>query len=117
MNYFSEKERCCRCGCGMDIDPKLLKILNKAREIYGKPISLTSGARCLSHNEKIGASKTSSHTLGLATDIRTPDSGIRFELKAIFLSLGITRIGTNYKANFIHIDIDKDKAQNVDFGY
>jgi hypothetical protein len=69
MNYFSIKERSCRCGCGLDLTPDFLILLNKIREEYGKPINLTCGARCPKHNAKVGGAKKSSHLEGRAVDI------------------------------------------------
>jgi hypothetical protein len=72
--YFSPRETSCRCGCGLDIEPKFLVLLNKIREDYGKPISLTSAKRCQTHNDKIGGAKKSAHIKGLAADlVRTLD--------------------------------------------
>ena len=69
MTYFTEKELGCRCGCGLQPKIVTVNILNKIREDYGKPINITSGARCSTYNQKIGGAKASEHTKGNAIDL------------------------------------------------
>lgn len=49
----------------------LMNDLDKVREIYGKPIIVTSGYRPPILNAKVGGSPTSSHKYGLAADIKS----------------------------------------------
>ena len=44
-------------------------VLDKLREIYGKPITVNSGYRCPELNKAVGGSKTSDHVKGFAADI------------------------------------------------
>lgn len=44
-------------------------ILDKLREIYGKPITINSGYRCPELNKAVGGSATSDHVKGFAADI------------------------------------------------
>ena len=69
MTYFTDKELSCRCGCGLM--PKIVTVylLNRIREDYGKPINVSSGARCAEHNKKIGGAKASEHLKGNAVDL------------------------------------------------
>lgn len=74
MTYFTDKELACRCGCGML--PKLVtrSLLNRIREDYGKPIIVTSGARCAAYNRLVKGAPNSEHTKGNAVDlVRTQD--------------------------------------------
>jgi hypothetical protein len=48
---------------------RLIEILDKIREKWGKPIQITSGYRCKELNDKIKGSKTSKHLEGLAADL------------------------------------------------
>ena len=67
---FSRSEIQCQCGCGKDdISPYLIERLQAVRNIYAKPMEITSGVRCKAHNEAVGGVKNSAHTLGLAVDI------------------------------------------------
>ncbi len=74
MKYFKDTEVMCKCGCKMGIDTQLAILLDQIREEFGKPISVSSGARCLAHNKKIGGAPQSWHTKGKAVDlVRTPE--------------------------------------------
>lgn len=49
----------------------LMNDLDKVREVYGKPIIVTSGYRPPILNNKVGGSPTSAHKYGLAADIKS----------------------------------------------
>ena len=101
--YFNTKERVCRCGCGMDVQPGFLKRLDELREKVGHPLTLTSAARCAVHNAKVGGAPKSQHINGVAADIDTLSltAGQRYGLLKAALELGFC-VGVN--AAFLHID-------------
>jgi hypothetical protein len=131
--YFSDpislSQLRCHCGCGKDdISPDLLRILDKLREMLDRPLNINSGCRCESHNAAIYRNKNSSYIKGLAVDIMVVGSSERFEVLSEIFAFNanadkimspfisqITRIGI--AKNFIHIDIDPDKAQDVVWVY
>lgn len=117
MNYFGKHETSCRCGCGFDIKPELLSLINKIRVTVGSPVNLSSGARCLKHNRKQDSEDTSSHVKGLAVDIKYYNSKQKFILLRSIFECGVLRIGDNPRLSFIHIDIDTDKTSPVFFKY
>ena len=102
-------------GSGQLMDPKLLNMIDEAREIYGKPIHVTSGYRTEAHNRKVGGVDSSSHLKGLAIDVACVRSDNRFKMLNALLEVGFNRIGV--AGSFIHVDIDKDKSQNVIWTY
>ena len=102
-------------GSGQMMSKEMLSKLDMIREEYGKPIHVNSGYRTEAHNEKVGGKPASSHLKGLAVDIACSESRERFNLIKLFLKHGINRIGI--AKNFIHIDIDNDKAPNVIWTY
>lgn len=52
--HFSREEFACECGCGFDTaDIELVQVLEHVRLKYGKPVIITSGCRCVEHNEKV----------------------------------------------------------------
>jgi uncharacterized protein YcbK (DUF882 family) len=102
-------------GSGQLMDPELLDMIDKAREIYGKPIHVTSGYRTEDHNRKVGGVDSSSHLKGLAIDVACVRSNDRFEMLTALIEVGFNRIGV--ASTFIHVDIDKDKSQNVIWTY
>lgn len=75
------------------------------------PLAINSGARCPEHNKKVGASPTSSHTKGLAVDIRANSDLTKAKIIYHATKLGINRIGI--AKNFIHIDIDNSKSNAI----
>jgi len=100
----------------------LLKKLDEIREIVGEPIIITSGFRTPAHNEAVGGKMPdadgnggSSHLKGLAVDIAIRHSRMRFKFISALFEVGINRIGI--ADNFIHIDIDPDKDEDVIWTY
>ena len=60
-----------RCKDGSDpvfIDTALAELLERIREHFGKPVTITSGYRTTAHNAAVGGSKSSQHLLGRAAD-------------------------------------------------
>jgi zinc D-Ala-D-Ala carboxypeptidase len=115
--YFGDDDFKCRCGCGMDISDKLKSLIFIMREDASVPFVITSGARCKSHNAKVGGKPDSAHIRGLAVDIACPTSSIAFAIEHNAHKNGIKRIGRNHPKKFIHIDIDESLPQNVSFQY
>ena len=117
---FSRLEVQCPCGCGANlINPFLIEKLQKVRNIIGTPIIITSGVRCEFYNASIKASMNSSHIpdgygIGNAVDIACSHSQHRYELVEVaqkfFKRIGIAGEG---KGNFVHLDVDKEKVQEV----
>ena len=102
-------------GSGQLMSKELLSKLDMIREEYGKPIHINSGYRTEAHNEKVGGKPASSHLKGLAVDVACSASRDRFNFVNLCVKHGITRIGI--AKNFIHIDIDGDKDQDVMWTY
>ncbi len=100
---------------GKLVSDELISMLDVARKKYGKPIIPNSGYRTIEHNAKVGGKPNSSHLKGLAADIKCTNSTDRFLLEGILREVGFTRIGIGN--SFIHVDIDKDKAQKVLWTY
>lgn len=111
-NYFSISEQVCKCGCGKGkLDSEFLERLNLARQIANIPFIVTSAYRCEKHNKEVKGSPTSSHLLGLAADIKAEDSITKFLIIKALLDVGFNRLGIG--KNFIHVDSDPNKIQNV----
>lgn len=98
-------------GSGQLMDSKILSMLDKAREIYGKPININSGYRTIRHNANVGGKPQSSHLKGLAVDIACNNSRDRHNLLKTLRHVGFNRIGI--AKTFIHVDIDQDKSSDV----
>jgi len=117
VKYFSydEFDSPDELGSGKHMDHDLLVMIDKARALYGKPIVVTSGFRTESHNEKVGGVSSSSHLKGLAIDVACLKSKDRFKMLTALLEVGFNRIGI--ASTFIHVDVDKNKSQNVIWTY
>ena len=90
-------------------------MLDFARDLAKTPFIITSGCRCESHNKRVGGSAKSSHLKGLAVDIKASTPREKFIIKRALYTIGFNRIGNG--KDFIHIDIDKSKSENVEWEY
>ena len=121
---FSRYEFECSCGCGVgSISPILVEKLQNIRDITNKSMTITSGLRCEAFNTKIKGSPSSSHVpndegIGLAVDISCTTSESRFEIVDVAIKF-FRRIGIagEHTGNFIHLDIDPYKTQDVIWTY
>ena len=100
-----------RCGLGSPcsscsttlIDEKLVEYLQKIRDHFGKPITITSGYRCPTYNARpeVGGASGSRHTKGQACDFCI--HGVApLEIAQYAESIGIKGIGLY--DTFVHID-------------
>lgn len=117
--YFSEHEIACRgkdC-CGGRLFPegnfkeayRFWMALEKLREKAGRPITVTSGYRCVRHNYRTpGAAMGSKHTKGYAADIViegcTPEQMMAFALLVPEFAQG----GIGIYNDRIHVDSRPD---------
>ena len=118
MKHFSKSEFRCPDGCGLDfnyIDEDALCMLQKARAKAGVPFHITSSIRCPVHNREVGGSVTSSHLSGVAFDIACTHSYPRFIIIEALLAAGFNRVGIRH--DFIHCDVDLDKAKELIWVY
>ena len=78
--------------------------LDRARELFGAPIVITSGYRPPSHNATVGGVKDSAHQTGKAVDIRCADSELQKKLCWALGAAGFRRIGVY--SGHVHADVD-----------
>jgi uncharacterized protein YcbK (DUF882 family) len=125
-SYFTTEEFTCPCECGFgskekDIDENLIDSLNMMRMLYGKPMVVTSGARCKDYNLKIGGVSDSAHlphpitSQCRAVDILVTNSYDRAHLVELAATVEIYRIGL--ASNFLHFDVAWDLPSPVMFNY
>lgn len=113
---FYRSEFACKCGCGEDtISLTLVNQLQRARDLLGVPMIITSGCRCEKWNEKEGGSSTSAHLDGSASDISVESSENRYLLVCALLNAGFQRIGMG--EGFLHVDIDYTRPSPSMFLY
>lgn len=98
-----------------DMDKEFMEMLTIARWHSGVPYKINSAYRTYNHELQKGRDGTSSHTKGMAIDIRAEDSRTRFMIIDGLLKAGFVRIGIG--KSFIHVDDDPDKDQEVIWEY
>tara|TARA_R100001086_G_scaffold200132_1_gene116424 strand:- start:1340 stop:1702 length:363 start_codon:yes stop_codon:yes gene_type:complete len=100
----------------MYMDLVFLEILDQVRFMFCEPIYINSGYRTKKHNDSLpNSSPDSSHLKGLAVDIKCTNSRDRYTLINLFITHKVTRFGIS--KNFLHVDMDKSKAQNLIWTY
>ena len=113
MKYFKIEEFTCDgIICYDKMNPKLLKMLDQAREISNTPYKLTSSWRSQEKNDSLkNSSKNSSHLKGLAVDIACSNGLERLKIFTGLVKAGFTRVGIS--DTFIHADVDNSKNDSL----
>lgn len=107
-NFISTEFNCKGNGCCSQtiIDEKLVDYLQKIRDHFKRPITITSAYRCAIHNRNVGGATGSYHSQGKAADI-VVDGVTPLEVAQYAESIGIKGIGlyeTDSDGHFVHID-------------
>ena len=115
MTYFTKNEfRNAIPSCSIDdMDKGFLQRLDIARFHSEVPYIINSAYRSVEHEKSKGRSGYSSHTKGVAVDLKATNSRTRFKIIEGLLKAGFTRIGV-YDWG-IHVDSDYEKDQEVIF--
>ena len=107
--HFSRYEFACKCGCGQDtVDAKLIAILERVRQHFGAPVTITSGNRCETYNRDIGGARNSQHKISRAADIVV--AGVSPATVFAWLDPWHTG-GLGAYRNFTHIDTRANRAR------
>lgn len=105
--HFRVGEFGCKCGkCnqeGLNIDRKLVYMLETLRREIQFPIKIISGIRCSLHNHKVGGATFSFHITGQAADISCHYLQT-YGLWRVVSELNPNGLGYYPDENFIHID-------------
>ena len=100
------------CCSTVKVDDVLVGYLQKIREHFDKPITITSGYRCPTHNRNVGGATGSRHAKGQAADIVVKDVKPA-EVAKYAESIGVLGIGlyeTSRDGHFVHIDTRTTKS-------
>ena len=112
--YFKFKEFACKCGkCKTkpdDIRSELIAVLTLVRMHFNRPVTITSGYRCLKHNGAVGGAPKSKHPLGMAADIVVEDVPTKDVYKFLDTVFPNT-YGLGLSERFTHIDVRPNKAR------
>lgn len=112
--HFDSSEFACKCGCGgmnngADINPRLVQVLERMRQIIGKPLELSCAYRCPTHNAEVGGMSNSQHIYGTAADVQTPAGSSPSELYQAAEQAGADGIGL-YPWG-VHVDVRGEWAR------
>lgn len=113
MKYFTINELT-KTSTGLDNTPSkdvqanleylVNNVLDKVREIYGKPIKVNSGYRSKLVNKKVGGASNSQHTKGEAVDITGGNKTENRMIYEIIKNLGkYDQLINEYDYSWIHI--------------
>lgn len=114
QNFRVNEFSCHGKGCcsTVKIDPKLAEYVQKIRDHFGKPVTISSGYRCPTHNRAVDGASKSRHVEGMAADIKVKDVAPA-EVAKYAESIGVKGIGlyeTDKDGYFVHIDTRTIKA-------
>ena len=113
-HFVSTEFDCHGRGCCSQtvVNEKLIEYLEKIRNHFNAPITITSPYRCPTHNSRIGGATGSRHSKGDAADIVVKGVAPR-EVAKYAESIGIMGIGlyeTSSDGHFVHIDTREKKS-------
>jgi len=108
VKYFARSEFACKCGkCGgFPAEPAetLVRVIDDIRQRLGKPIMVSSGVRCESHNAEVGGVYNSRHLSGHAVDFACP--GVpQAEVMALIAQYPDIKYYYAIDKEYIHMDI------------
>lgn len=106
VKYFKQDEFKCKCGCGADdIEEELVQVAERVREHFGKPITVSSGLRCVKHNKKVGGVSNSRHLSGKAMDFNVKGVSASVVLAYVKKQPEI-RYAYAINKDYVHMDIN-----------
>ena len=109
--HFRVREFACRDGSDLvKIDTDLVELLERIRAAAGGAVTISSGYRTASHNQKVGGARYSQHLLGTAADIVVSGAGPLLVGQMAEYYLG-SRGGIGVYQTFTHVDTRSGKAR------
>ena len=95
------------------MDEGFMRRLQMLRNLYRKPMYITSGFRTQAYNKQIGGAARSLHLEGKAADIHVFGAEA-FELLGLAIAVGFKGVGVQQKGphltRFIHLDLRDNPA-------
>ena len=111
IKHFKKSEFKCHCGgkyCnGYPQEPKekLIRVADKVRDHFNKPMTVSSGVRCTKHNANVGGVSNSRHLSGKAMDFCVSGLSASLVLPYVQSQPGI-RYAYAIDSSYIHMDIE-----------
>lgn len=112
IRYFTRAEFRCPCGrCGgfpVEPEEKLVRIADRVRAHFGRPVIISSGVRCQAHNDELkGSVKNSRHVQGKAMDFAVSGfsaSAVMPYIQSLIRS-GELRYAYAIDNSYVHMDV------------
>ncbi len=115
--HFRVREFACKDGSDrILVSDELVEYLEKIRDYFNSPITITSGYRTATHDKKVGGSGKGYHTKGMAADIVV--SGVDPAIVALYAqsllgNKGGIECGCYPKGGYVHVDVRSTKWRAV----
>lgn len=108
---FKVKEFACKDGSDpIFVAPKLVTVLQKIRNHFGKAVTINSAYRTPTHNKKVGGETYSQHQYGTAADIVV--KGVHPKTVAAYVEKLLPNTGgIGIYDTFVHVDVREVKAR------
>lgn len=110
IKHFKRHEFACKCGryCNgypTEMKKGVLAVLDRTREHFGSPATVSSGLRCKQHNANVGGVSNSRHLSGKAADfcVRGKTSA---QVLAYVQNQPETRYAYAIDSSYVHVDSD-----------
>lgn len=108
---FKVSEFACKDGSDtVFISPSLVTVLQKIRDHFAKPVTITSAYRNEAYNKKVGGAGYSQHKYGMAADIcinGVSPAAIALYVETIMPNTG----GIGIYSSFVHVDVRTARAR------
>jgi uncharacterized protein YcbK (DUF882 family) len=107
-NFTEAEFRCRHCG-KQEMKPEFMGRLQALRDVYKRPMTITSGYRCPDHPVEKAKAEPGMHSTGLACDVGVQGADAH-EVLRLAMHLGFTGIGVQQKGGdrFLHVDLIPD---------
>jgi len=110
---FHDWEFECSCGCGKNnIGAAVVYVLQRVRDYYDSPVTVTSAVRCLVYNrsDDVGSNDKSQHPRRTAVDFTVQDVD-PYDVFALLCGWYPDSLGIGRYCNFTHVDTRLIKAR------
>jgi len=105
-HFHANEFACNHCGrlAPGGVPALLVQILERVRGHFGRPVRVTSGYRCPTHNRNVGGATRSQHLRGTAADIQV-DGVAAHKVHAYLASFRGRKGGLGRYRRFTHVDV------------
>lgn len=95
-----------------NIKELVFHVLQPLRDKIDKPITISSGYRCLQVNKKAGGVPTSQHVMGQAADIMI-NGMTSYEIASMIIEMGLPFDQIGLYDNFVHVSVSSRQRNMI----